>query len=185
MSPERFAPGGPEAAHWQRVVVAVDPAVTCGEDSDETGIIVAALGKDGHCYVLADGSGRLESTPWARRVVALFETWKADHVVVETNNGGDLVPQLLHRFAPNLPVRKVTASRGKVTRAEPVSALYDTGKAHHVGCFPALEAQMTAFTADIDRASQGSPDRVDALVWAISDLLKRPPQKARSIRLHG
>jgi predicted phage terminase large subunit-like protein len=185
VSPERFAPGGPEAAAWQRVVVAVDPAVTCGEDSDETGIIVAALGKDGHCYVLADASGRLESTPWARRVVALFEVWKADHVVVETNNGGDLVPQLLHRFAPNLPVRKVTASRGKVTRAEPVSALYDTGRAHHVGCFPALEAQMTAFTPDIDRASQGSPDRVDALVWAISDLLRRPPQKARCIRLYG
>jgi len=139
-------------------------------------VAVAALAENGHCYVLADGSGRLEPTLCARRVVSLHEAWKADCVVAETNNGGDLVPELLRRFAPNLPVHKITAARGKVTRAEPSSALYDTGGAHRVGCFPLLEAQMTASTPHMERASQGSPDRVDAVVWAISDLLKGPPQ---------
>lgn len=104
-------------------------------------------------------------------------------VVVETNQGGDLVPLVLRQFAPNLPVRTVHATRGKVTRAEPVSTAYERGKVHHVGTFPVLEEQMTAFTPDIDRATQGSPDRVDALVWAITDLLRRPPQRATSRRL--
>ena len=120
------------------MVVAVDPAVTCGEDSDETGIIVAALGEDGHGYVLADGSGRLESTPWARRVVALFEHLKADHVVAEANNGGDLVPQLLRQLRPaTCRCARSRPAAASDVRAEPVSALYDTGRVHHVGCFPA------------------------------------------------
>lgn len=120
-------------------------------------------------------------------MVSLFDSWKADHVVVETNNGGDLVPQLLRQFRPQVPVKKVIASRRKVTRAEPVAALYDQGRVHHVGLFVELEDQMAAFTPDIDRSLQGSPDRVDALVWALTELLvrRRPQAKATSHNLDG
>ncbi len=155
-----------------RVVVAIDPAVTSGEDADETGIVVVGRDNDGHGYVLADLSGKYSPIEWAKIAIAAYRTNQADRIVAETNNGGDMVEQTLRSVDPNIPYTAVHASRGKYTRAEPASALYEQGRIHHVGMFATLEDQMVTFTPDIDRkAQQFSPDRVDALVWAITDLL--------------
>jgi phage terminase large subunit-like protein len=150
-----------------RVVVGVDPAATSAEGSDETGIVVAGLGVDGRGYVLADRSCRLSPDGWARRCQAAYAELGADRIVAETNNGGDMVLHTLHTVDRNLPVKKVTASRGKVTRAEPVAALYEQGKVTHVAPFDDLEDQLVSWTPD----SGASPDRLDALVWALSDLM--------------
>lgn len=159
----------------RRIVVAIDPAATSGEDADETGIIVAALGADGHGYVLDDLSGRYAPGDWARRAVAAYHAKSADRIVAEVNNGGDMVEATLRVIDPAASYRAVRASRGKVVRAEPIAALYEQDKIHHLGAFPLLEDQMCAFTPDFDRSSAGySPDRVDALVWAFSDLMVEP-----------
>ncbi len=157
------------APDLQRIVVAVDPAVTAGAGSDETGIIAAGRDADGDAYVLADGSGRMSPDGWARRAIALFEERRADRVIAEVNNGGDLVRHTLKVAADGAPVpfKQVRASRGKYARAEPVAALYERGKVHHVGIFPQLEDQMCAWEPE----SGVSPDRADALVWAVSELL--------------
>jgi len=158
-----------------RIVVAIDPAVTSGEDSDETGIIVAGKDAAGHGYILADGSGRYPPTEWARKAVALYHERHADRIVAEVNNGGDMVEATIRIIEPNASYSAVRASRGKVVRAEPVAALYEQGRIHHVGMFAALEDQMCAFTTDFDRGASGySPDRVDALVWALTELLVEP-----------
>jgi phage terminase large subunit-like protein len=160
------------APSLQRVVVAVDPAVTSGEDADETGIVVVGKDNNGHGYVLADASGRYQPIEWAKTAIAAYRTHNADRIVAEVNNGGDMVENTLRMVDPNVPVTPVRASRGKVTRAEPVSALYEQGRMHHIGTFPQLEDQMTNFTSDFDRQAAGySPDRVDALVWAATELL--------------
>lgn len=151
-----------------RVVVAVDPAVTSGEAADETGIVVAGLGIDGRGYVLADRSCRLSPDGWARRVVAAANEFEADRIVAETNNGGDLVERVLRTVDARVPYKKVTASRGKRVRAEPVAALYEQGRVSHVGGFDALEDQMCQF---VPEGYDGSPDRVDALVWAMTELM--------------
>jgi predicted phage terminase large subunit-like protein len=164
-------------AELARVVVAVDPAVTSGEEADETGIVVVARSGDGHGYVLADHSGRYTPYEWAQLVARLYEEHRADRVIAEANQGGDLVKSNLRGVARHLPVYLVHASRGKYVRAEPVAALYEQGKVHHVGCFPTLEDQMCAFTPDMDRAIQGSPDRADALVWGLSELLIRERER--------
>jgi phage terminase large subunit-like protein len=160
----------------QRVVVAIDPAVTSGADSDETGIVV--VGKtvpsdgSGQGYVLADLSGRYTPPEWARVALAAYRAHGADRIVAEVNNGGEMVEATLRVIDPNVPFAAVRAARGKVARAEPVAALYEQGRVHHIGAFPRLEDQMCAFTSDFDRAKAGcSPDRVDALVWGLSDLL--------------
>jgi len=152
----------------QRVVVAIDPAASSHEGSDETGIIVA--GKDGHGYgwVLADLSGRFAPADWAKVAIGAYHSHCADRIVAEVNNGGEMVEATLRMIDPNIPYSAMHASRGKVTRAEPVSALYEQGKVHHVGTFPVLEDQMVTFTAD--RAGDTPDDRVDALVWALSEL---------------
>jgi phage terminase large subunit-like protein len=170
-------------ANLKRVVVAVDPATTSGEAADETGIVVVAQGEDGHGYVLEDRSGRYPPQEWATLVNTLYEAHHADRVVAEVNQGGDLVVGVLRAVAPHLPVRKVHATRGKYLRAEPVAALYAQGKVHHVGCFATLEDQLCAFTPDIDRKTQGSPDRADALVYGLTDVFLRrgEPPKARGI----
>jgi phage terminase large subunit-like protein len=166
----RVAPG--HVPTLKRVVVAIDPSASSGDSADETGLLVVGVGEDGHGYVLEDASGRLPPTAWAERAVSLFETWKADRVIAEINNGGDLVETTLRVVHPGVPFRAVRASRGKVTRAEPVSALYERGLVHHVGVFPVLEDQLCVFTADFDRRSAGySPDRLDALVWGLTELL--------------
>jgi predicted phage terminase large subunit-like protein len=149
------------APEMTRVVVAIDPAVTSGEDADETGIVVAGKDKNGHGYVLADISGRYPPTEWARLAIAAYRTHRADRIVAEVNNGGDMVGATLRMIDPNVAFTAVRASRGKIVRAEPVAALYQQGRVHHIGTFPQLEDQMTNFTSDIDRAAAGySPDRL-------------------------
>ncbi|MFI4949143.1 MAG: DNA-packaging protein [Alphaproteobacteria bacterium] len=158
-----------------RVVVAIDPAVSASEDSDETGIIAAGRDANGRGYVLADASGRYAPSEWAHAAIAAYGAHQADRIVAEINNGGDMVEATLRVIDPNVPFSAVRAARGKVARAEPVAALYEQGRIHHIGAFPQLEDQMCSFTADFDRAAAGySPDRVDALVWALTELLVEP-----------
>jgi phage terminase large subunit-like protein len=162
-----------------RVVVAIDPAATSSEDADETGIIVAGKDGQGRGWVLADGSGRYRRAEWAKTAIAAYRAHRADRVVAEINNGGEMVEATLRVIDPNVPFRAVRASRGKLTRAEPVAALYEQGRVHHLGAFPQLEDQMCGFVpADPDdsgpRPTGSSPDRVDALVWALTDLLIEP-----------
>jgi phage terminase large subunit-like protein len=154
----------------KHVVVAVDPAVTSGEDADETGIIVLGSDEAGVIYVLADLSGRYPPMAWARTVRDAHERHQADLVVAEVNQGGNLVKDLMHVVDPALRVKMVHAVRGKYTRAEPMAGLYEQGRVHHVGCLAKLEDQMCSFTPDIDRRAMGSPDRVDALVWGLREL---------------
>lgn len=165
-----------EAPKLSRLVVAVDPAVTSREDSDETGIIACGRGpapagwsgvSGHHFYVIADNS--LSDTPdaWARAAVRTYREHKADRLIAETNNGGDMVETLMRAVDSNVAYKAVTASRGKQIRAEPVAALYEQGRVHHVGSFPKLEDQL----CDWDPlTSPFSPDRLDALVWALSEL---------------
>jgi len=148
-----------------RIVVAVDPAVTSGERADDTGIIVAGIGRDGHGYVLEDATCHESPDGWARRVAQAYNHWRADAVVVEVNNGGALVVEVLKAAQANLPIRSVHASRGKHTRAEPIALLYEQGRVHHVGAFPLLEDECCTWTPGAD-----SPDRLDALVWAFTEL---------------
>lgn len=158
---------------YGRVVVSLDPATTNTVGSDETGIIVAAVGGDGRGYIMADESGKFRPEEWARRAISLFDTYGADAIVAETNQGGDMVEAIIKAEARGrtIPVRKVTATRAKHVRAEPIAALYEQGKIRHTQEFPTLEDQMCAFTLGFDRKAQGySPDRVDALVWALTDL---------------
>jgi phage terminase large subunit-like protein len=158
----------------QRIVIAVDPAVSTNEGSDETGIIVAGSDDQNHFYVLADHSGRCQPRDWARRAIDAYNHWRADCIVIEVNQGGQMARDTVRNVDLNVPIREVHASRGKVTRAEPVSALYEQKRVHHVGIFEKLEAQMTMFTSDFNRNTAGySPDRVDALVWALTNLSTR------------
>ena len=154
------------APAMQRVVVAIDPAVSTGEGSAETGIVAAGLGEDGHGYVLADRSGEYTPDGWGRESVALYRLQKADRIVAEANQGGDLVESNLRTVDTSVPITLVHASRGKRTRAEPVSALYEQGKVHHVGSLAKLEDQMVTWDG-----SGASPDRMDALVWALTALM--------------
>lgn len=158
-----------QAPALRRVVVAIDPAVSNKEGSDETGIIVAGRAEDKQVYVLEDISGRYSPSQWASKAIEAYRRWQADRLVAEVNNGGQMVEAVLRNVDGRIPFKAVHASRGKVIRAEPVAALYEQGKAHHVGAFGPLEDQMVNFTSDYDR-KDGSPDRVDALVWALSEL---------------
>lgn len=154
-----------------RIVVAVDPAVTLEAGSDETGIICAGVDANGNGYVLHDESGRLRPEDWARRAIATLDYRSGDRIVAEVNQGGDMVESTIRAIRPNVPYRAVRASRSKLIRAEPVAALYERGKIFHVGEFTQLEDQMCSFTTGFDRKAAGySPDRVDALVWAFTDL---------------
>jgi phage terminase large subunit-like protein len=158
-----------------RVVVAIDPAVTSGEESDETGIVVVGKDANGQGYVLADVSGKYAPTEWAKIAIATYKAHSADRIVGEVNNGGDMIEATLRMVDPNVPFTAVRASRGKVVRAEPIAALYEQGRMHHVGAFPQLEDQMANFMTDFDRAAAGySPDRVDSLVWGCTELLVEP-----------
>jgi predicted phage terminase large subunit-like protein len=155
----------------RRVVVAIDPAASNTPGSDETGIVVVARGADGNAYVLEDGSGRYRPEEWARQAIALYREHGADRIIGEVNNGGDMVEAVIRAQARDVPFTAVHASRGKVIRAEPVAALYERGKVFHAEGMRALEEQCCSFTADFDRKAQGwSPDRVDALVWGMTDL---------------
>jgi len=151
----------------QRIVIAVDPAVTANSNSDETGIIVAGRGVDNHFYILDDKSGVFSPDVWIKRAIELYYKFDADRIVCEVNNGGDLIEKLLRVQDVNVPYSSVRATRGKMLRAEPISALYEQGKVHHVGYFKELEEQMCSYTPDTVK----SPDRLDALVWGISSLM--------------
>jgi Terminase RNaseH-like domain len=121
--------------------------------------------------VLEDLSGRFGPDEWARRAVAAYHRWKADRIIGESNNGGDMIESVIRSVERNIPYKSVHASRGKAIRAEPVSALYEQQKVHHVGTFAALEDQLCSFTSDFDRGRAGySPDRLDSLVWAVTEL---------------
>jgi hypothetical protein len=155
----------------RRVVVAVDPSGTKGDGSgDDIGIVVAGLGIDGHGYVLHDGTCQLSPEGWGRRAVDLYHRFEADRIVGEKNFGGDMVRFTIATADKRVPYRDVKATRGKVVRAEPISALYEQGKVHHVGDFPDLEDQLCNFTAS-GYVGEGSPDRADALVWALTELM--------------
>ena len=152
----------------ERVVVAIDPATTSGEDSDETGIIIAGKAADGHAYVVDDLTCRISPDAWARRAISAYHRHRADRIVAEVNNGGDMVERVIRTVDRNVSYKAVRASRGKTVRAEPIAALYEQGRVHHVGLFAALEDQMCSFTPD---QYEGSPDRVDALVWCLTELM--------------
>ena len=151
----------------KRIVVGVDPAAGSKEENDETGIVVAGIGEDGHGYVLDDVSLRGTPNDWGRAAVAAYHRHDADRIIAESNQGGEMVSYTLRTIDPEAPVKLVRASRGKQTRAEPVSALYEQGKVHHLGFHPQLEDQMCSWVPNVG----SSPDRVDALVWALSSLM--------------
>jgi predicted phage terminase large subunit-like protein len=155
-----------------RVVVAVDPSGTAGalDEGDSIGIVVAGKGVDGNAYVLADRSCKLSPDGWGRRAVDAYREFKADRIVAEKNFGGAMVEHVIRTVDRNVSYREVTASRGKVQRAEPVAALYEQGRVKHAHSFPELEDEMCAMTSD-GYAGDGSPDRCDALVWALSELM--------------
>lgn len=153
----------------EKIVVAIDPAVTSHAGSDETGLIVAARDARGHFYVLADASGKHAPEVWARLSVHLYEEWGADVVVGEVNEGGDLIARMLRLTDADVPFKPVRAMKSKGARAFPVAALYEQGRVHHVGTHTLLEDQMCRFTSA--GITGGSPDRVDALVWAITELM--------------
>ena len=165
-----------------RIVVAIDPATSTTPGADETGIIAAGIDQDGLGYVLADESGRHRPEEWARLALALCDEYEADCIVAEKNQGGDMVQSVIEAqqktSAPR--VKLVTATKNKVTRAEPIAALYERGKVRHVGLFDQLEDQMCTFVIGQNWKSQGySPDRVDALVWAFAELFGKMTRRVR------
>lgn len=156
-----------KAPALSRITVSIDPAITNTAESDETGIIVCGADSQGHGYVLGDYSFRGSPLDWASKAVQVFDDWKADSILVEVNQGGDMVSAVLRQIRLGLPIREVRAHVGKKLRAEPVAAMYEQGRIHHVGEFPILEDQMTMWTQE----DPNSPDRIDAMVQGFADLL--------------
>lgn len=152
-----------------RIVLAVDPAVTCHTNSDETGIIVMGKDLDGSAFVLDDLSGKFRPNQWGALIAKKFHDYHADRVVAEVNQGGDLVEEMIRAFDRLIPYTSVRATRGKLTRAEPIAALYEQGLVFHVQPFPQLETQMCEY---VPEQSPKSPDRMDALVWGITELFQ-------------
>ena len=169
----------------ERVIVAVDPAASSEEGADEHGIVVVGLArdKDGYArgYVLEDATCRGRPEDWAKTAVRMYRKWSADRIVAEKNNGGEMVETVIRTADRSVPVKLVHASRGKVVRAEPISALYEQGRIHHVGMFEHLEDQMCSFSVDVVRSSsEGSPDRVDALVWGLTEIFDKITGRTRA-----
>lgn len=166
-----------EAPEMERIVVSIDPAVSAETGSDEHGVIVAGIGSDKRGYVLDDVS--LKGTPrqWADRALAAYDKWEADAIIVERNQGGDMVRHTLQSVRPGIRIIEVVATRGKHVRAEPIAALYSLGRISHVGTFPVLEDQMCQMTAS-GYEGHGSPDHCDALVWALTQLFPSIIKKA-------
>ncbi|MDA8585730.1 terminase family protein [Rhodobacteraceae bacterium] len=179
-----------DAGDLDRIVVAVDPPVSSKADSDECGIVVAGVRfgetkRDWTGVVLADVSlAGATPTVWARAVVEAYERFGADRIVAEVNQGGDLVGEMLAQVDPSVPLKAVHASKGKVARAEPVAALYEQGRVRHLRGLGLLEEQMGLMARD-GYAGKGSPDRVDALVWALTELLIRPADARPRVRSLG
>jgi phage terminase large subunit-like protein len=190
-TPAMIEAGRVEAApDLDRIVVAVDPPVTGHAGSDECGIVVVGAVtrgpvQDWRAYVLEDASiGAASPASWARAAIRAMERWGAERLVAEVNQGGDLVEQVIRQVDPLVPFRKVHASRGKAARAEPVAALYEQGRVHHLRGLARLEDQMCAMTSR-GFEGKGSPDRVDALVWALTDLIVEPGAKWRAPRVRA
>jgi phage terminase large subunit-like protein len=159
----------------KRIVVAVDPSGTRGQDDggDSIGIVAAGLGVDGLGYVLADRTCKLSPNGWGRAAVNAYLEFRADRIVAERNFGGAMVEHVIRTVDSSVSYREVTASRGKIARAEPIAALYEQCRVRHAGKFPELEDQMAAMTGD-GYSGDGSPDRCDALVWALTELMTKP-----------
>lgn len=151
----------------RRIVVAIDPAVSATDTSDETGLVVAGVGFNDHFYVLEDATGKYTPTQWAKKAILLHNKWKADRIVGEVNNGGDLIETVIRNIDKTVPYKAVHATRNKMTRAEPIAAVYEQGKGHHVGEFPDLELEMTTWES---KKGEKSPNRIDALTWAGTEL---------------
>jgi phage terminase large subunit-like protein len=161
----------------RRVVVAVDPSGTRGDGGgDDIGIVVAGLGFDGHAYLLEDATCNMSPEGWGRRVVERYHYWRADRVVGERNYGGDMVRFTISTADKKVAFKEVVASRGKAVRAEPIAALYEQGRVHHVGIFPDLEDQFCNFTTS-GYVGDGSPDRADAAIWALTELILDAPAR--------
>lgn len=160
----------PTEGEWfTRIVVAIDPAVTAIKNSsNQTGIVVAGITNNDHGYVLADYSGTYSPAQWAKKAKQAFTTWQADRIVAESNQGGDMVKHTIHTEDKNLPVTLVHAARGKQARAEPVAALFEQNRAHIAGSLPTLEDQLCTWEP---LSGDGSPDRLDAMVWALTDCM--------------
>jgi phage terminase large subunit-like protein len=154
-----------EAPRLNRIVVGVDPAVTSGDKADDTGIIVAGRDDKGHGYILDDKTLRASPGEWAKAVVNAYQAWQGDRVVGEANNGGDMIEFVIRSVDPNISYRKVTATKGKLLRAEPIAALYEQGRIHHVGYFGDLEDQFCEW-----QPGDPSPNNLDAAVWALTEL---------------
>lgn len=164
-----------EAPRLQRIVIGVDPAGSSAAGADLTGIVACGLGADGHLYVLGDFSLRGTPREWAGKALGAYHSLKADKVVVERNFGGEMAAATLASVDPVVPVKAITSSRGKILRAEPIASIFEQKRGHIVGQLPELEDEACAFTSDWDRAQDGSPDRVDALVFAASELMLDRP----------
>ena len=159
----------------KRIVVAVDPPASSGEKANACGIVCVGLGEDGRCYVLDDAScKRLRPLQWAKRVVDLFHSREADRIVAEVNQGGEMVRDVIAQVDSSVPLKTVHAVRGKQARAEPVAALYEQGRVSHVGVFRELEDEMCSVIGE-----GASPDRLDALVWAVTELLVKKKSEPR------
>lgn len=169
-----------QAPQLVRIVVAIDPNVSSGPDADECGIVAAGLGVDGHGYALGDHSGRLSPDRWATKAVDVYDLLHADRIIGEVNNGGQLVEITIRTVRANVSYEAVHASKGKFARAEPVAALTEQGKIHHVGSFPALETEMCTW---LPNAGMKSPNRMDAYVWAFSALMLKPRREGRALTL--
>lgn len=181
---------------FSQVIIGVDPAVadiTNRKDLDrdklaETGIVTVGLGPNQHGYVIRDDSGHYTPNEWAQKVIKVFDITKANYIVAEANNGGALVKSNLQTVRASLPVQLVYAARGKLTRAEPVGAVYEQNRVHHLGCLPILEDQMCTWEPEL---GMKSPDRLDALVWALTflmvdgnmDLVTKDVEPVQAIRL--
>jgi len=159
-----------EVPDLARIIVAVDPAMSSKRNSDETGIVVVGLGEDGDFYILEDLSGRLSVDGWARLVVDTYHRLGADRVVAEVNQGGDLVEKVIRQVDSGISYRSIRASKSKFSRAEPVAARYEQGRCHHVGSFPLLEDQLCTYSSSF---MAQSPDRLDALVYGVTELDSR------------
>lgn len=153
---------------FKRVVVGIDPAVTNESYSDETGIVVAGITHDNTAYVLEDLSGKYSPGEWSKRAVDAYHRWKADRIVAEVNKGGDLVERVVRSCYPDVSYKSVRATRGKALRAEPIAALYEQKRVFHLRPFLELERQMCSYVPGV---TSKSPDRIDALVWSLTELL--------------
>lgn len=160
----RIQPKG-QPVEYKRIIVAVDPAITNHEKSDEHGIIVGAIGEDDEGYILHDATMKGTPAQWASKVAELFEHYNADIIVAEQNQGGLMVQHTIHSHQSNLPVKLVTATRGKIIRLEPIGLLFEQGKIHLVGNFPQLEQQMVEY----DGSQKYSPNNLDAFVWCMTE----------------